>query len=88
MTQANIRRMILGALVAFVIITKFATDPTGGAVTTEFLIYISTPVLVILLAHWFRKILFPYVDMGDLYDKAKNSAIGAGLTFVGMAVIM
>lgn len=88
MNQSSIRKAILLILVSIVLAVKFATDPTGGAVTMEFLIYISTPILVILLTHWLRKVLFPYVDMGDLYDTAKTSAVGAGLTFVGMAIVM
>lgn len=84
----NFRNMSLVVLTGLVLLAKYITDPTAGAVTTEFILYVSTPVLVIMLTHWLRKLLFPYVDMGDLYTKAKNSAVGAGLTFLGMAVVM
>lgn len=84
----NFRNIQLVVLTILVILVKLLTDPTGGAITAEFLIYISTPIMVVLLAHWFRKILFPYVDMGDLYDRAKNQAQGAGLVFIGMIIIM
>lgn len=82
------RGLLLLILATLLVGIKYLYDPTGGAVTQEFLLYVSTPLLVILLTHWLRKFLFPYVDMGDLYDKAKSSAVGAGLSFVGMAIII
>jgi hypothetical protein len=84
----NKRNIILIALTLLVLGVKFATDPTAGAVTTEFLIYVSTPILVVLIGHWLRKILFPYIDMGDLYDKAIKSPIGSGLVFIGMCLVV
>ena len=84
----NFRNLQLVILTALVLLAKYLTDPTGGAVTQEFLLYVSTPILVILITHYLRKFLFPYVDMGDLYDEAKKSSVGAGLTFVGMAIII
>jgi len=72
----NFRNLALVAVTLALLAIKFITDPTAGAVTYEFLIYLTTPILVVLAAHWLRKLLFPYVDMGDLYDKAKTSAIG------------
>lgn len=84
----NFRNLILIALTSMLLTFKFATDPTAGAITYEFLIYITTPVLVVLAGHWFRKLLFPYVDMGELYDKAKTSAIGSAITFLGMCIFV
>lgn len=82
------RGIVLVALTILMIVIKFITDPTQGAVTTEFLIYVSTPILVVLLAHWLRKFLFPYADMHELYAELKQSPVGAGLGFVGMAIII
>lgn len=84
----NFRNLQLLIITALVLIVKYMTDPTGGAVTQEFLLYVSTPILVILITHYLRKFLFPYVDMGDLYDEAKKSSVGAGLAFVGMAIVI
>lgn len=84
----NFRNVQLIVLAVLVIVAKYVTDPTAGAVTTEFILYVSTPILVILLTHWLRKLLFPYVDMGDLYNKAKNSEVGASLIFIGMSIIV
>lgn len=84
----NFRNLALVALTAALIVIKFYFDPTAGAVTQEFLLYVSTPILVVLLGHWLRKLLFPYVDMGDLYDQLKTSSVGAGLGFVGMCIVV
>lgn len=84
----NFRNLALVALTAALIVIKFYFDPTAGAVTQEFLLYVSTPILVVLLGHWLRKLLFPYVDMGDLYDQLKTSSVGAGLGFVGMCIMV
>lgn len=84
----KIRGYVLIGLVLLMLAAKFYFDPTGGAITQEFLLYVSTPILVILIAHYLRKFLFPYVDMGDLYDEAKKSSVGAGLVFVGMSIVI
>lgn len=84
----NFRNLVLIILTAGLIGIKFYFDPTAGAVTQEFLLYVSTPILVVLLGHWLRKLLFPYVDMGDLYDQLKTSSVGAGLGFVGMCIMV
>lgn len=52
------------------------------------MLYGATPVMAVLAVHWLRKLLFPYVDMGELYDQARTSAVGQGLAFVGMALII
>ena len=84
----NFRNLVLLIVTLVVVAVKFITDPTAGAVTSEFLIYLTTPILVVLAAHWLRKLLFPYVDMGDLYDKARESAIGSAIAFLGMCLFV
>lgn len=84
----NFRNLSLLFVTLALVVLKFVTDPTGGAVTQEFLIYVTTPILVVLLGHWLRKLLFPYVDMGDLYDRAKESSVGSAITFLGMCVMV
>lgn len=84
----NFRNLSLVGLTILMLVVKFITDPTGGAVTQEFLIYVTTPILVVLLGHYLRKLLFPYVDMGDLYDKAKESSVGSAVIFLGMCVMV
>lgn len=84
----NFRNVSLVLLTIILIYIKYITDPTDGAVTKEFLIYVTTPILVVLCGHWLRKLLFPYVDMGDLYDKAKESAVGSAIAFVGMCLFV
>jgi hypothetical protein len=84
----NFRNLALVVLTAALIAIKFITDPSDGAITKEFLIYVTTPFLVVLIGHWLRKLLFPYVDMGDLYNKAKETSVGAAIIFMGMTIIV
>jgi hypothetical protein len=84
----NFRNLALVALTVLLLAIKFLTDPTAGAVTYEFLIYLTTPILVVLAGHWLRKLLFPYVDMGELYESAKASAVGSAITFLGMCLFV
>lgn len=84
----NFRNLSLVGLTLLMLAVKFITDPTGGAITQEFLIYVTTPILVVLLGHYLRKLLFPYVDMGDLYDRAKEQSVGSAVVFLGMCVMV
>lgn len=84
----NFRNILLVVLTLALIAVKFITDPSDGAITKEFLLYVTTPFLVVLIGHWLRKLLFPYVDMGDLYSKAKDSSVGAAIIFLGMTIIV
>lgn len=71
------KRNILLILATLLVLTfKWYTDPTAGALTAEFMLYGATPVMAVLAVHWLRKLLFPYVDMGELYDQARTSAVG------------
>lgn len=84
----NFRNLALVALTVLLLAIKFLTDPTAGAVTYEFLIYLTTPILVVLAGHWLRKLLFPYVSMEDLYESAKTSTVGSAITFLGMCLFV
>lgn len=67
---------------------QFFTDPNGGALTTQWLASSVTPVLAVWFAYLARIALFDYLDMEELMERAKQSATGAGLTFVGVCLIM
>lgn len=65
------------------------TDPNGNAgLTLTFLAQLATPVIAVLFAHWARKALFDYLDMGELFHKARQTATGAGLTFLGICIVI
>ena len=48
----------------------------------------ATPVLAVLFAFTARKALLDYADVETLYKKAKETATGAGLVFLGICVLM
>lgn len=86
MSLLNLRNYILLALTCLVFSIKIFYDPTGqGTQTLELLLYISTPIIVVLLGHWLRKLLLPYIDLESLVKTASESPVGAGLVFFGVA---
>jgi hypothetical protein len=72
------------AIVAYLIIS----DPNGGDLTLPFLAKLATPVIAVLFAHFARKALFDYLDMGSIYKKAKETATGSGLVFLGICIVI
>lgn len=73
------------AIVAYLL----TTDPNGDAgLTLTFLAQLATPVIAVLFAHLARKALFDYLDMGEIFAKAKQTATGAGLTFLGICIVI
>ena len=75
-----------GTLVIMVYL--YISDPNDGGLTLPFLAKLATPVVAVFFAHWARKALFDYLDMGQLYRKAKETATGAGLTFLGICIVI
>jgi len=71
-----------------VMLYLFMSDPNGGNLTIPFIAKLATPVIAVLFAHLARKALFDYLDMGVLYRKAKETATGAGLAFVGLCIVI
>jgi hypothetical protein len=72
------------AIVSYLMIS----DPNEGDLTLVFLAKLATPVIAVLFAHMARKALFDYLDMGTIYKKAKETATGAGLTFLGICIVI
>ena len=66
----------------------YISDPNDGGLTLPFLAKLATPVIAVFFAHWARKALFDYLEMGILYRKAKETATGAGLVFIGICIVM
>ena len=68
----------------------YATDPDHGVSTSMLLLSIVTPVIAVLFAHMARKALFDYpeADAQNLFGKAKESPVGAGLALVAMAIVL
>jgi len=64
------------------------SDPNGGALTATLAAQLATPIIAVWFAHLARKALFDYADMGDLYEKAKESAIGSAIIFASMCAVI
>jgi hypothetical protein len=67
---------------------QYFTDPNGGALTAALVGQLVTPIIAVWFAFLSRKALFDYLDVEELYNKAKESAVGAGLIYLGVAVVM
>ena len=78
--------LVLGSLA--VVAYLLVSDPDQGSLTLTFLAQLATPVIAVAFAHMARKALFDYIDMGNLYRKAKETATGSGLTFLGICIVI
>lgn len=64
------------------------SDPNGGALTATLAAQLATPVVAVWFSHLGRKALFDYIDLGDLVDKAKESALGAAIIFASVCAVI
>jgi hypothetical protein len=78
--------MIGGTLI--VMLYLFISDPNGGNMTIPFLAKLATPIVAVWFSHLARRALFDYADMESLLKKARETATGAGLTFLGLCIII
>jgi hypothetical protein len=78
--------MIGGTLI--VMIYLYLSDPNGGNLTIPFLAKLATPIVAVWFAHLARRALFDYADMEALMKKARETATGAGLAFLGLCLII
>jgi hypothetical protein len=78
--------MIGGSLV--IVIYLYISDPNNGDLTLPFLAKLATPIIAVWFAHLARKALFDYIDLFSIIKKAKETATGAGLVFVGICIVI
>lgn len=71
-----------------VLLFNYFTDPNGGALTAVWLAQLASPVVAVWFAYLAKEALFDYAHLQELYEKAKNDAIGAGLTFIGISIVI
>ena len=76
-----------------VLMILFLTDPDTlkynlpfGASTIAQLITLAQVVLLVVVAHWSRNAMLPYVRAYELYIKAKQTPEGAGMYFIGVSL--
>lgn len=84
------RTLILagGSLLAMFLL--YLTDPGNGAITAMFGISIVVSIIAVWFSHISRKALldYPSADMETLFSKAKETASGAGMALIAIALII
>lgn len=71
-----------------VLLFNYFSDPNGGALTITWLAGLASPVVAVWFAYLARTALFDYLDLEVLYNKAKESTVGAGLIFIGVCLVV
>lgn len=71
-----------------VLLFSYFSDPNGGALTAAWLGNLVMPVVAVWFSYLTRIALFDYLDMEEVYEKAKENATGAGLTFIGVCIVV
>lgn len=70
-----------------VLLYLYFTDPSNGAVLPAFMGQLATPVLAIWFALIMRKVLLDRIDMDKLAEKASETSVGSGITYLGVCII-
>lgn len=73
---------------AIVLVYLYISDPNNGELLLPFLGNFTTPIIAVWFAHLARKALFDYIDAYALYKKAKETATGAAIAFLGICLII
>ena len=84
--------LVLGGLAVLGVL--LAADPDGGLVeklpwggtTLATLLVLVTSILYVGILHLSRKAELDYTDLKELFDKAKESPVGAGLAVIGVGI--
>jgi len=78
--------LVIGSLL--VLLYTYFADPEGGPMLMGLLDKLTVPIIAVWFAHLSRKALFDYLDMGELWRKAKESSIGAAITFLAICLVL
>lgn len=78
--------LVVGSLL--VLLYTYFADPEGGPMIMGLLDKLTVPIIAVWFAHLSRKALFDYLDMGELWRKAKESSIGAAITFLAICLVL
>lgn len=88
MKHLRSRNLILVGGTLLVMLFMYYTDTSGGGMTATLAAQLATPVIAVWFAHLARKALFDWADMLELYNKAKESAVGAAIIFASMCAVL
>lgn len=78
--------LVGGSLI--VLLFNYLTDPNGGALTVVWLAQLASPVVAVWFSYLARHALFDYLDLEVIYNKAKESATGSAIVFVGVCIVV
>lgn len=84
----RLRKMVLWGGSLLVVLYLVVSDPNDGQLTIPFLAKLATPIIAVWFAHIARKALFDYLDMALLAKKARETATGSGLVFLGICIVI
>jgi len=84
----------IGSLLVFLVL--LLSDPDSeivqnlpfGASTIATVIILITSIFYIGFLHFSRKALLDYIDLEELFDKAKMTPEGAGLALIAVSIMM
>lgn len=68
-------------------ILSYRYDPDNGLTTILGGLSMLQGIWAVGMAHWARKALMPYVDLKEFFAKALQSAVGAGLALIAVAIV-
>lgn len=89
------RNIFIGIGSLLVVLILLLTDPDialvqnlpFGSSTLTVLILLATSVLFVGVLHFSRKALLDYLDLAELFRKAKTTPEGSGLAIIGVGLI-
>lgn len=83
------RNLVLIGGSLLVLLFQLLTDPNrDGSITVVFIAQLVSPIIAVWFAYLARKALFDYIDMEELYIKAKESRLGSALIFLSLAIVL
>lgn len=84
----RLRKLVLIGGSLLIVAYLFLSDPNDGELTIPFLAKLATPIIAVWFAHIARKALFDYLDMQAIAKKARETATGSGLVFLGICIVI
>jgi hypothetical protein len=84
LTRRRTYVLVLGSLL--VILWHAVTSPTG--ITLVFLESLITPVTAVWFSYLASRAIFDSISVGELVAKAKETATGSAVTFLGICLVL
>lgn len=79
------REAIRGAMLASVLGFMYFQDPVGFGVVTYMIAFM---LVIALTSHYVRRIMFSYLDMGKIANKADETPQSSAMVFLGVCLII